>query len=304
MMTANANAFDCTTSDGRTIGAGGSQTPVDVRVTIGPQLSYGKNEIVNVSQVTCKNTIASWYDYLKTDSNALSVSGALRSVSTGMTINGADYLSPIRAGINVLTLTNLQSGSIPIRVYIVLNRSPTSDIKINKGDIIGQVNFVQSNDQSGCPNCGPYRWRLIANNDAYFVTTTCSINNGQQINVDFGSIRQDFLTQSPNNSQISLNKSITYQCDDLSSTQDILVQLISDPTSFSSDFIKTTNPDIGVAMVYNGNVVKPNNTFRTRIVNGLGSDTVTFVPVKRNVPYTSLSTGPLSGSATLLFSAP
>ncbi|MBB1225652.1 P pilus assembly protein, pilin FimA, partial [Klebsiella pneumoniae] len=47
-----------------------------------------------------------------------------------------------------------------------------------------------------------------------------------------------------------------------------------------------------------------NNKFRTRIVNGLGNDTVTFVPVKNNVPYTSIATGPMSGSATLIFSAP
>lgn len=305
LLIGNANAFTCRTSDGGLIPPGGSTTPVDVRVRIGPQLSYGKNEIVNVSQVTCKNDVASWYDYLKTDSPALSMNSAIfGAIGSGTTINGSDYNSPVPAGISVLSLTGLQTQSVAIRVYIVLNRFPTPDIKVNKGDVIGQINFIQTNDQPGCPQCGVYRWRLIADNDAYFVTTSCTINNGQQINVDFGQIRQDFLTQSASDAQIKQDKALSYQCDDQSATQDILIRMVSDASGFSSDFIKTTNPNVGVAMVYNGAVVKPNNAFRTRIVNGLGNDTVTFVPVKNNVPYTSIATGPLSGSATLIFSAP
>lgn len=226
------------------------------------------------------------------------------AIGSGTTINGSDYNSPVPSGISVLSLTGLQTQSVAIRVYIVLNRFPTPDIKVNKGDVIGQINFIQTNDQPGCPQCGVYRWRLIADNDAYFVTTSCTINNGQQINVDFGQIRQDFLTQSANDAQIKQDKALSYQCDDQSATQDILIRMVSDASGFSSDFIKTTNPNVGVAMMYNGAVVKPNNAFRTRIVNGQGNDTVTFVPVKNNVPYTSIATGPLSGSATLIFSAP
>lgn len=305
VLIGNANAFTCKTSDGGSIGQGGSMTPVDVRVKIGPELSIGKNEIVNVSQVTCKNDVANWKDILLTGSPALTMNTAIfGTLANGMTINGTDYLSPIQSGIQVMTITGLNSASISIRVYIVLNRSPTQDIKVNKGDVIGQINFEQKNDQSGCPKCGPYRWRLIADNDAYFVTTSCTINNGQQINVDFGQIRQDFLTQGASDAQIKQDKALSYRCDDQSATQDILVRMVSDASGFSSDFIKTSNPNVGVAMVHNGEVVKPNNTFRTRIVNGLGNDTVTFVPVKNNVPYTSIATGPMSGSATLIFSAP
>ncbi|HFK7186844.1 TPA: fimbrial protein [Serratia odorifera] len=305
LLAGNASAFTCRTSDGGLIPPGGSTTPVDVRVRIGPQLSYGKNEIVNVSQVTCKNDVSSWTDYLKTDSPALSMNSAIfGGIGSGMTINGRDYPSPVSSGISVVTLTNLNSQSIAIRVYIVLNRFPTPDIKINKGDVIGQINFSQTNDRPNCPQCGPYRWRLIADNDAYFVTTTCTINNGRQIDVNFNQIRQDYLTTTVNNAQIKQDKALTYQCDDLSATQDILIRLVSDASGFSADYIKTTNSNVGVAMMYKDAVVKPNDAFRTRITNGVGSDTITFVPVKNNVPYTSIATGPLSGSATLIFSAP
>lgn len=305
LLAGKAQAFTCRTSDGGYIPQGGSTTPVDVRVRIGPQLSYGKNEIVNVSQVTCKNDVASWTDFLKTDSPALTMNNAIfGGIGSGTTINGADYNSPVPAGISVMTLTNLNQQTVNIRVYIVLSRFPTPDIKINKGDIIGQINFRQTNDRPNCPNCGPYRWRLIADNDAYFVTTSCTINNGRQINVDFNQIRQDFLTQTVTDAQIKQDKALSYQCDDSSATQDVLIRLVSDATGFSPDFIKTSNANVGVAMVYKDAVIKPNNAFRTRIVNGMGSDTLTFVPVKNNVPYTSIATGPLSGSATLIFSAP
>lgn len=305
LLVGKAQAFTCRTSDGGYIPQGGSATPVDVRVRIGPQLSYGKNEIVNVSQVTCKNDVSNWTDYLKTDSPALTMNNAIfGGIGSGTTINGADYNSPVQAGISVMTLTNLNQQTVKIQVYIVLSRFPTPDIKINKGDVIGQINFRQTNDRPGCPNCGPYRWRLIADNDAYFVTTSCTINNGRQINVDFNQIRQDFLTQNVADAQIKQEKALSYQCDDISATQDVLIRLVSDAAGFSPDYIKTSNANVGVAMVYNNAVVKPNNAFRTRIVNGMGSDTLTFVPVKNNVPYTSIATGPLSGSATLIFSAP
>lgn len=123
LLVGNANAFTCRTSDGGIIPPGGSNTPVDVRVRIGPQLSYGKNEIVNVSQVTCKNDVASWWDYLKTDAPALTMNtGIFGAIGSGMTINGADYNSPVSSNISVLNLTGLQTSSVAIRVFIVLNR--------------------------------------------------------------------------------------------------------------------------------------------------------------------------------------
>lgn len=305
LLANNAHAFTCRTSDGGVISPGGSTTPVNVRVRIGPDLQLGKNEIVNVSQVTCTNDVASWTDYLKTDASALSLNTALfGGIGFGATINGTDYTAPVPGGISIMTLTNKASQTVVLRVYIVLNKAPTRDIKISQGDIIGQINFVQTNDRAGCPQCGPYRWQLIADNDAYFVTTSCTINNNQQINVDFNQIRQDYLTQTIADAQIKQDKALTYQCEDLTATQDVQIRLVSDAAPFSSNYIKTTNANVGVALVYNNQVISPNNTFSTRVTNGVGNDTVTFVPVKNNVAYSDIATGPFTGSATLIFSAP
>lgn len=306
LFSSAAQAYTCRTSDNGVIGPGGSPVPVDVRVRIGPLLNRGKNEIINVSQVSCKNDVYSWTDFLLTSSNTLDLNSTFFSgLRTGLTINGTDYDTPVPAGVMIQTLTRLNAAPVPIRMFIYVNSYPSSDISIKQGDVIGTINFSQRNDRPDCDvKCGPYKWRLIADNDAYFMTTSCTINNGQQIDVDFGTIRQDHLTETVASATIKQDKSLNYQCDDTTATQDIAVRLVSSAAGFSSDLIATSNTDVGVAMVYNGSVIKPNETFRSRITNGVGSDTVTFVPVKSSTNFKNIATGPLTGSATLIFSAP
>ncbi|WP_233527848.1 fimbrial protein [Serratia sp. PAMC26656] len=276
----DAKAFTCRTSDGGIIPPGGSTTPVDVRVNIGPLLNEGVNEIVNVGQISCSSE-ATWMDVLYTDYGAISLNPIGKNTEYGMYINGVRYMAPVPRLINVLTVSDHEKKALDIRVFIKLKSSPAADIIIRKGDIIGYMNFIQNNSLSGCPQCGPYRWRLIANNDAYFATTSCTINGAKQVNVEFGLMSTDKFTQSVSNAQVKKEQSIIYQCDDTKATQDILVRLIGDTSSFSLDLIRSSNENLGVAMMYNNEVVRPGKTFRTRIVNGVGNDTVTFIPVKK-----------------------
>jgi type 1 fimbria pilin len=307
-FSAGSFAYTCTTSDGHSIGPGGSQTPVEVRVRIGPVLKEGKNEIINVSQINCRNDYGNIIDYLDLDANGATLTTSLfKNVAAGITVNGSDYLLNSLPKIsNLQTLTRLQSQSIPLSLYIMVVPYPTPDITIKRGDKIGQINFSQRNNMPDCPQrCGPYRWSLIADNDAYFVTTSCTINNGQQINVDFGPIRQDLLSNSPTSTNFKQDKNLTYNCDDTTKSMDMAVRLVSDPSAFSTDLIRTTNSDVGIAMLYKGNVVTPNQTFSSKIINGVGNDTISFVPVKNGaVSYQNIATGDLTGSATLIFSAP
>lgn len=305
-FSAGSFAYTCT-SVGGVIGPGGSQTPVDVNVRIGPILTSGKNEIINVDQVTCRSDVFSITDYLFLQQNGVTLNQTIfRNVQAGVSIDNQDYALPGVPRVAVQTLTHLQSGLIPIRLYINVVPYPTPDITIKRGDVIGQINFDQRNDRPDCDiKCGPYKWRLIAANDAYFVTTSCTINNGQQINVDFGQIRQDLLSDSPTSTAFKQDKSLTYNCDDTTKSMDMAVRLVSDASAFSTDLIKTTNNDVGVAMIYKGNVVKPNHTFSSKIINGVGNDNLSFVPVKNGtVKYQNIATGDLTGSATLIFSAP
>ncbi|HGE6720516.1 TPA: fimbrial protein [Serratia marcescens] len=303
-MMKDASAFTCKTSDGGVIPPGGSQTPVTVKVNIGPDLKAGKNKIAALSQITCKNDVSKWTDYLEL-TTVFIPPATTNGLIGGVTLAGVDYdLEQPSINKRVLSVTGLNTVNVPMDLYINMNKKPSRDILIKTGDLVALVNFYQTNDQAGCPQCGPYRWQLIANNDAYFSTTTCTINGAKQINVDFGRISQDSFTESANNAVIKKDQELTYRCEDATATQDILIRLVGGASVFSPEAIKTTNSNIGVLMMYNGKVVKPNEAFRTKIINGVGSDTLTFVPIKSKSSSTNISTGPFSGSATLIFSVP
>lgn len=302
----DASAFTCKTSDGKTIPPGGSAEPVEVRASIGPNLVDGKNEITSLSQITCKNDVSSWTDYLQLTSVIL-VPVVLYGFKGGVTLNGVDYdltSSSMTIDKPVLSVTGLKTVTVPIDLYIKLNKNPSRDLVIKKDSLIARVNFYQTNNQPGCPQCGLYSWNLIADNDAYFSTTTCTINGAQQINVDFGRISQDSFTENASEAVIKKEQEITYWCEDATASQDILIRLVGGVSDFSSEAIRTTNSNIGVAMIYKGKVIKPNETFRSKIVNGVGRDTLEFVPVKSKKPSGNIATGPFSGSATLIFSMP
>ena len=301
-----AKAFTCTTSDGKVIPPGGSSTPVPVKVKIGPNLIEGKNEISTLTQITCKNDFAGWRDILKI--NAAVFYRIEFLFNGGMTIKGTDYdIIPggsLGSPIEVINVGNLASAMVPIQLFIKIGKKPERDVLIKKDERIGAVYFEQRNDQPGCPKCGMYIWELIADNDAYFAMTSCTINGSRQINVDFGNISQDKFTTNASQAVIKKDQSIYYYCDDRNVSQDIQVRLVASTSNFSSEAIKTTNDNLGVVMMYKGNVIKPNQAFTSRVTNGVGNDTLTFVPVKKNVSSDKIVTGVFSGSATLIFSAP
>ncbi len=305
LLTGEVKAFTCT-SPGGEIPPGGSDAPVNVRVSIGPNIKTGKNEISNIEQITCRNDVSDWqwWDYLWF--KRVVVNMPQEGLQYGVTVKGVDYdLHPSSSfNIRAVDAPPLSSQNVPLKFYIKLSKNPGRDIKIKRGDEIATFYFDQTNSATGCPKCGPYNWRLIANNDAYFTTTTCTINSAKQMNVEFGPISQDNFTPSVSNAIIKNDQNVAYNCDGSTATQDILVRLVGNASGFSSDAIKTTNANIGVAMMYQGKVVKPNETFKSRITNGIGNDTLTFVPIKSNVAANGIATGPFSGSATLVFSAP
>lgn len=301
----SAQAFTCRTSDGSVIPPRGSEIPVEVRVKIGPDLIDGKNEIINVSQVTCTNEVRNWHDYLKTDTDAMLVNTSIfKNNKAGLQINDMYHDDPVPSGLQILDITNSQTASLSMKMFIELKKQPSADIQIRKGDLIAQINLIQSNDQTGCPNCGLYKWNLVADNDAHFVTTTCTINNNEQKNVEFGQVRQDLLTTDAASSMYKKEEALHYSCDDKTVSEKILVRLISDAAPFSSQLIKTSNPSVGVALVYKGKVIAPEEAIETSVTSGEGQDDIQFALVKDDKTYSSIPTGSLNGSATLIFSAP
>ncbi|RTF41486.1 fimbrial protein [Serratia marcescens] len=311
LLVSEAQAFTCKTSDGGIISYGGSTTPVPVRVSIGPNLVDGKNELSNLSQISCRNDSYdnSLLDVLRLKSMVV-IKPELSFFTIGVQLKDRFYEIAAGNSLNidqvVLALwgTSILYHDLPINLYLKVKREPSWDIVIKKGDVLARFHMEQRNNKPGCPQCGPYIWEFVADNDAYFATTSCTINGGRQMSVDFGPITQDNFTTTVNSAVIKQSQHIDYHCEGSNASQDIAVRLVGNTSGFSSEAIQTSNANIGIAMLYKGKVIKPNEIFNSKIVNGMGSDTLTFVPIKKNVPFNEINTGPFSGSATLVFSVP
>lgn len=141
-------------------------------------------------------------------------------------------------------------------------------------------------------------YRLITQQVVVPVPVECRINNGKTIDVNFKLIQSSALTTSALSSSYQEKRQLDYKCN-TGLTQDINVTLVADSAPFG-EAIKTSNPDIGVVMLYNDRAVKPDNSFRTKIVNGAGSDNVTFAVIgSGNKP----AAGNFTGSAVLIISS-
>lgn len=225
---------------------------------------------------------------------------ALSDVVGGVTISGADYDNPIPR-VLVYTIPSGGTKSLPLKVYINLHDYPSNPVVIHKGDMLAKITFNQRNNY-GINDNKRYAWTFISANDAGILTSSCTINNGQVLDVPFGRIRSDFITLDPLEASIKIDKDLTYHCD-RPVTQNITIKLYSDVSGFSGDAIKTTNKDVGVIMMKDGAVVAPGTSFRATLNNGQGQDIVRFVPVKDpKVDSLDIAAGPFTGSATLVMS--
>lgn len=162
-------------------------------------------------------------------------------------------------GIGVSALQNASIGNNG-RVYFKLRRA-----------LIGGAFFIPSGIELGrlyrYVYTGQYPtipiYRLITRLTIVPIPVECRINQGKTIDIDFGLIESRRLTTSALSSLYQEQRSLQYKCN-TTLNQDIQVILVADSTSFS-DAIKTSNPDIGIVMLYKDQVVKPVNGFKTHL---------------------------------------
>lgn len=138
-------------------------------------------------------------------------------------------------------------------------------------------------------------YRLITQQTIIPVPVECSINEGKTMDIDFGLIDSSMLTVSALSSRYQDNRQLQYKCNTTLS-QNIKVNLVAESAPFGNA-IKTSNPDIGIVMLYNNQPVKPNEGFQTVLVNGLGSDNVSFAVVGNG---SKPAAGDFNGSAVLI----
>ena len=240
-------------------------------------------------------------DYWATAPSAWLPGPKFTAHGTGLRINGRDFNTPVPAGALISTMPNNGIG-VPVNVtpYILLINNPTNPIDVRIGDTLGTLTLDQTN------NYDANRTRLVlryaADNNFSISPSTCTINNNQPINIDFGNVHQRAIGTDPLSSTVRTDRTLTYRCPDPGINMPITITYKGTATSFNANLLTMSNGDVGTAMVRAGAAVRVNGAFQTRITNSTGSDDVTFALVKRNGSLPA--EGPITGSGVLVMGVP
>lgn len=130
----------------------------------------------------------------------------------------------------------------------------------------------------------------------------CSVNGGNQINIDFGSVERSEIkmVQGGGNDE---NKIITVTCQGKNEHQ-INLRLNMTPVSWSDSLIGTDNNALGISVFADGIQLKNNHDFLLP-VNGSSSVILKFSLLRDpNKSVRDIATGPFHASASLIVSEP
>lgn len=223
------------------------------------------------------------------------------SERSGLRINGSFLNTPVPAGIRVATMPNNGIGyPINITPYILVRNSPSNPIDVRAGDTLGLLRLTSSN------NYDATRPQLTvtytAANNFTISPSTCTINNNNPIEINFGDVHQRAIGTDPLTSAIRRDRRLTYTCPDPGITTPITITYKGIASSFSPHLLTMTNPNVGTALVRGGVAVQVGSSFLSRITNSVGGDDVTFTLVRRAGAFPT--PGATSGSGVLVMGVP
>lgn len=223
-------------------------------------------------------------------------------LGSGLRINGTFYNAPVPGGIRIATMPN-NAAAVPVNVtpYILLRNNPVTPIDIRTGDILGTLRLDQTNNYD--PTWRTLRLVYTAANNFTISPSTCTINNNNLIVIDFNEVHQRAIGTDPLTSTVRMNQRLNYSCPGPGSvTSPITITYQGTPSSFSTNLLTMSNPDVGTALVRGGSAVRVNGSFLSQITNNSGGDDVTFALVKRagSLP----AAGPINGSGVLVMGVP
>jgi minor fimbrial subunit len=308
-ITTTVKAADCRVNGGnwQRVSIGGTlnlQVPVNVRLEVNePRI------LLSGVRIECRFEPDSYtpdgrQDYWATGTRigpAWSPGPKFVNQTTGLRINGSYWNTPIQAGIRIATMPN-NTSPIPIDVipYILIRNNPTNPIDIRIGDTLGVLRLDQTNNYDAFSTS--LQLTYIANNDFTISPSSCTINNNQPIEINFGNVHQRAIGTDPVSTTVRTDRTLTYRCPDPGITTPITITYKGTPSSFNANALVMSNPNVGTALVRQGTAVRVNGSFLTRITNSSGSDVVTFALVKQagSLPVE----GPLNGSGVLVMGVP
>lgn len=310
-MTTTVRAADCSVNGGpwQRIGAGTTltlQVPVNVRAEVNtPRI------LLEGVRLSCRFEPDSYPGYGRQDYWATGVrvgpawtpGPKFTSQSAGLRINGTYRDVPIPAGIRIATMTDSGFAPMPIDVtpYILQRNNPVTPIDIRVGDTLGTLRLDQTNNYDSLSTSLTLIY--VANNNFIVSPSTCTINNNNPLEINFGDVHQRAIGTDPLTTTIRADRRLNYSCPGPGSvTSPITITYQGTPSSFNSNLLTMSNPDVGTALVRGSTAVRVNGSFQSNIVNNSGGDDVTFSLVRRagSLPLA----GPISGSGVLVMGVP
>ncbi|WP_242175872.1 MULTISPECIES: fimbrial protein [unclassified Pseudomonas] len=307
-VSTTARAVDCRVNGGAWVTVGGNQN-INLQVPVTVRLDTNQNRILmEGARLECRFTIShktpSWEeDYWATGNGAAWTPGPkFAQERTGLRINGTYRDTPVPVGIRVATMPdNAVAYPIDVTPYIVMRNTPGNPFDIRVGDNLGLLRMVQTNN-SGSGQSTQLTVTYSAANNFTVSPSTCTINNNNPIDINFGNVHQRGIGTDPLTTTIRSDRRLNYSCPDGGITTPITITYKGTPSSFDTRLLVMSNPDVGTALVRAGSAVQVGGSFLTRITNSVGSDDVTFTLVRRNGSLPAA--GPISGSGVLVMGVP
>ncbi len=308
-VSTTASAVDCRINGGGWIYVGAGQN-ITLQVPVTVRLDASRDRVLlEGARFECRYTPAWWTpspaaDYWATGSLAgtpWTPGPKFMSEGTGLRINGTYRNTPVPVGIRVATMPDNAIGyPIDVTPYILMRNTPGNPIDIRLGDNLGLLRMTQTNN--GNTGSSQLIVTYIANNNFTVSPSTCTINNNNPIEINFGNVHQRAIGTDPLTSSVVSNRRLTYSCPDGGINTPITITYKGTRSGFDTRLLMMSNADVGTAMVRAGTAVPVNGSFLTRITNSVGGDDVTFSLVRRNGSLPSA--GPISGSGVLVMGVP
>ncbi len=308
-ITADARAAQCRVNNGPWVQVdnGGTlnlEVPVTVKVSSDPTRILLEGVNIQCRFTPYPNTPGWWVDYWATSIQAgpaWTPGPKFASQGTGLRINGTYLNTPVPDGIRISSMPNNAVG-VPVNVvpYILIRNNPTNPIEVVRGDVLGVLRLNQTNNYNSART--GLRLTYTAANNFAISPSTCTINNNNPIEINFGNVHQRAIGSDPLTSTVRSDRRLTYSCPDGGINTPITITYKGTASGFDGRLLMMTNPDVGTAMVRAGSAVQVNGSFRTQITNSTGGDDVTFTLVRRagSLP----AAGAVSGSGVLVMGVP
>ncbi|AKS09977.1 fimbrial protein [Pseudomonas trivialis] len=220
---------------------------------------------------------------------------------TGLRINGVHRDTPVPYELHLAVMPNNGIG-VPIDVtpYILIRNNPANPIDIRIGDTLGALRLRQTNNYNTTSTALVLTY--IAANNFTISPSTCTINNNNPIEINFGNVNQREIGTNPLTTPINSNRRLNYSCPTGGITTPITITYKGIPSSFDTRLLTMTNPDVGTALIRAGSAVPVNGSFLTQLTNSVGGDDVIFSLVSR--AGTLPAAGPITGSGVLVMGVP